>query len=465
MKSFEHTERSKLEHVLLQALDHYFGFVFITDGVGNILYLNKSAADCMGTTVEELLSTNCSTLKSSGIVSESVTMTALRNREMTTKLITYPRTGRSILVICVPVFHENGEPALTVSFSQTEDKINDIIKNIEREKNVAKNALLYMESNLSNQFPVIMESPAAKAAFGYASMVATANIPVLLQGETGTGKEVMAHFIHRSSDRANEPFIPVNCAAIPRELMEAEFFGYAKGAFTGANREGKYGIFDMVNRGTLFLDELGELPLELQPKLLRVLESGSFSRIGSTTQHHVDVRIIAATNRDLKAMVQRHEFREDLYYRLNVVPIHIPPLRERLEDILALSDLFLSNYNRKYNLNKRLSDQAKETLLHYNWPGNIRELRNIIERLAITSVYDELTIDRLTLEGNGREVLPPEGPPSSEVEYAGTLKEQLRRFEQDVIQHTLDACGGDINEAAHRLGISRSSLYQKKGRS
>ena len=207
--------------------------------------------------------------------------------------------------------------------------------------------------------------------YSVARAVAGTDGSVLLLGESGVGKEVIARYIHKNSPRSSNVFIPVNCAAIPPNLFESEFFGYTKGAFTGALKEGKAGLFEMANGGTLFLDEVGELPLDIQSKLLRVLEDGEVRRLGSNTESHVDVRIISATNRNLRQMVDEHLFRLDLYYRLSIIPISIPPLRERREDILALSEQFLNEFNRKYGTDKPFSGDLKQMLLNYSWPDTI----------------------------------------------------------------------------------------------
>ncbi len=224
-------------------------------------------------------------------------------------------------------------------------------------------------------------------------MIARTDSTVLITGESGTEKEVIARFIHRNSFRFREPFIPVNCAAIPEELMESEFFGYDKGAFSGANSRGKLGFFEMADNGTLFLDEIGELSLNLQSKLLRVLETGEFQRFGGVAIKKSDVRLVAATNKDLASMVTRGVFREDLYYRLNVIPVSIPPLRERPEDILKLSDKFLKEFNAKFGTDKAFSKNLLVNFMNYSWPGNARELRNLIERLVIISSGKELNYD------------------------------------------------------------------------
>lgn len=244
----------------------------------------------------------------------------------------------------------------------------------------------------------------------------------------------------------------MNCSAIPSELVESEFFGYERGAFTGARSSGKSGLFEMANHGTLFLDEVGELPLPMQAKLLRALETGEIMRVGGTKLISTDVRVIAATNRDLKRMVAEKKFREDLYYRLNVMPLFLPPLRERTEDILPLAEQFLSRYNRKYGLNRALDQEMRRGLLGYRWPGNIRELRNVIERYAISGRLDIASLE----PGNGLE--------SVELEGGLSLRDACGRFEQAYIQRALAKCGGSVAKAAELLGIHRSLLYKKLSR-
>ena len=227
--------------------------------------------------------------------------------------------------------------------------------------------------------------------------VAPLDTTVILFGETGVGKEVFAKYIYQHSARKNKPFIKVNCGAIPANLVESELFGYEKGAFTGADKNGKMGLFELANTGTIFLVEVGELPLDMQVKLLRVLQEQEFERIGGRKPVKVDVRVLAATNRDLEEMVKQKTFRQDLYYRLMIFPVHIPPLRERPDDILPLAQLFLQTLNRKYDFKKYLSPLSAKMMQDYSWPGNIRELRNIIERAVIISNEDEIGPDALHL--------------------------------------------------------------------
>lgn len=229
------------------------------------------------------------------------------------------------------------------------------------------------------------------------SRVALVDSTVLITGETGVGKEEVAKYIHKHSARSKKPFIAVNCGAIPENLVESELFGYEKGSFTGARQEGKMGLLEVADQGTVFLDEVGELPLEIQVKLLRALETRTVTRIGGSQPIPIDIRVISATNRNLLEMVKEHQFREDLYYRLRVVPIHVPALRDRTDDIIPLAKLFLAQYNKKYGLNKDLSHMAYRVLLQYEWPENVRELKNVIERVIVMSDGETITAEELPM--------------------------------------------------------------------
>ncbi|MCX7822155.1 MAG: sigma-54 dependent transcriptional regulator [Syntrophobacterales bacterium] len=313
--------------------------------------------------------------------------------------------------------------------------------------------------------PLIAESPSMQELLVKLKKVATlSDTTVLITGETGTGKDLFARTIHALSPRSERPFIEVNCAALPEQLLESELFGYERGAFTGA-RERKIGLFEAANGGTIFLDEIGELALGLQAKLLRVIEDKRIRRIGSTNYHDVEVRIIAATNRDLKRAVAEKNFREDLYFRLNAIPIHIPPLRERPEDIIALSKHFLAEYNKKYNRHfQGFSLEAKHLLLTYPWPGNVRELAHTIERICI--MHDDRIVEKhhLPLEiAHGIDTLsdnslsfpiniPPEGI---------NLEEMIDRFTSVIIEKALAMVQGNISQAAKLLGIPRGTLRYK----
>ena len=300
---------------------------------------------------------------------------------------------------------------------------------------------------------LVGNSPALELVLEQVERVAPTGSTVLIQGETGTGKELIARAIHNISSRCGRSFVKVNCAAIPLDLLESELFGHEKGAFTGAIAQ-KIGRFELADKGTLFLDEVGDIPQGLQPKLLRVLQEQEFERLGSTRTHQVDVRLVAATNRDLTEMVKRREFRSDLYYRLNVFPILLPPLRERREDIPALVAHFVETFGRR--MSKKIEHIPQETisaLSSYSWPGNIRELQNLIERAVILSNKGVLPNPLLTVLTAGTKEVTLSPQPTT-----------LRDSERKLILHTLETVGwlvGGANGAAAKLGLKRTTLINK----
>jgi formate hydrogenlyase transcriptional activator len=311
----------------------------------------------------------------------------------------------------------------------------------------------YLEEEIRAEFGAIVgESAVLKAALQLVSVVAPTDSSVLILGETGTGKELIARAIHDLSSRRDRPFVKLNCAAIPLGLLESELFGHEKGAFTGAIAQ-KMGRFELAHKGTLFLDEVGDIPLELQAKLLRVLQEQEFERLGSNRTHKVDVRLIAATHRDLTAMVKQATFREDLYYRLKVFPVNVPALRHRTEDIPRLVWHFTAHYARR--MNKRIDEippETMEVLVQYDWPGNVRELQNFIERAMILSPHN-------TLRAPVAELEPCNGEKDSNLPMS-----DLARLEREHILRALEASNwivGGRNGAAGRLGMKRTSLVYR----
>lgn len=288
--------------------------------------------------------------------------------------------------------------------------------------------------------------------------IAMVESTVLIYGETGVGKEVLAKYIHSVSDRSEGPFVKINCGAIPETLLEAELFGYEKGAFTGARSEGKPGLFEVADGGTMLLDEISELPMSLQVKLLRVLQEKEFIRVGGIKTIKVDVRIIAASNKDLKELVKEGKFRQDLYYRLNVVPITIPPLRERTEDIPILAHHFLNKYNEKYGRSKQLTNEVIEAFLRYSWPGNVRELEHVIERLVVISEDNLITKKELPSELlNGESTYNAEGVYVAEIM---PLKKASALVEYQLIKRAMEI-GGSTYKAAEMLGVDQSTIIRK----
>mgnify|MGYP001772734958 FL=1 len=307
---------------------------------------------------------------------------------------------------------------------------------------------------------IIYASPEMKEIIKTALKVAPTKATVLLRGESGTGKELFARAIHFSSQRARGPFVAINCAAIPETLLEAELFGYEKGAFTGAFTS-KKGKFELANGGTLFLDEVGDLPLSLQGKLLRVLQEQTFERLGGTKSIKVDVRIIAATHKDLEGMVRSGLFREDLYWRLNVVPIFIPPLRERKQDIPLLVNYFLQKFNQLYGKRIKIKPEALEVLLDYSFPGNVRELENLIERLVLLTEEDWIEESAVKKIVKNKEKLPTnhEEKASEKISLKREgLLQELERIERERILQVLEECNFNQSKAAKILGISRRQL-------
>lgn len=298
--------------------------------------------------------------------------------------------------------------------------------------------------------------------FDIIKKVALTTTTILVTGETGTGKELVAEAIHRNSPRRDNPFIKINCSAIAENLMESELFGYEKGAFTGAVGS-KPGRFELAHKGSLFLDEVGEVPKEMQVKLLRVLQDQEFERVGGINTIKVDVRLVAATNRNLLQEVKEGRFREDLYYRLNVMPIHIPPLRERKDDIPLLTEYFIQKFNRKLDRQvKGVDSEVMELFYDHDWPGNIRELENLIERLLLMAQGGTITMKEvpaeLLLAVEAREAVEGEIPEKS---FKSIIKEKTEEVEKKLIVKVLEECEGNISKAARQLGLSRRGLHLK----
>jgi DNA-binding NtrC family response regulator len=323
-----------------------------------------------------------------------------------------------------------------------------------------------LRADLEHRYEMIGESAVMRSLFAQLEKVAPTNGRVLIFGESGTGKELIARAIHRLSPRADNPFVKVNCAAIPAELIESELFGYERGAFTGAQGQ-KKGMFELANGGTLFLDEIGDMSASAQAKVLRALQSGEISRVGGEKAIAVDVRVLAATNKDLEVEVRDGRFREDLYFRLNVVPIVSPPLRERKSDIILLASGFLREFSAENGLREKpIDEEVLDSLAERSWPGNVRELRNVVERMAILS-GDRITLDDLPAEGVLSEVRREHSSPSNllatrdEASERLTLREYRGRAEKDYILQTLDEVGWNISRAATILGVERTNLHKK----
>ncbi len=335
---------------------------------------------------------------------------------------------------------------------------------IEKVAVVAKNALIHRRLQLENtrlkeasdaRYRIIGDSVPMKALRQQIALMAGTNGRVLIYGESGTGKELVAHAIHALSPRAAEPFVEVNCAAIPEELIESELFGHIKGSFTGA-QEAKIGKFKKADNGSLFLDEVGDMSLRTQSKVLRALEEQRFEPVGASESVQVDVRVVAATNKNLEEEIERGNFREDLFYRLNVIPFHVPALRDRKEDIPLLADHFLREFTTAYGRKpKELMPEAYGVLMAHTWPGNVRELKNLIERIVILNPQVRVEARHIPLNVARRK--SPEGP----ADRFASLQDVRKAAEREYILRKLEETGGNITRTAELLGLERSNLYRK----
>ncbi|HYL79888.1 MAG TPA: sigma-54 dependent transcriptional regulator [Candidatus Acidoferrum sp.] len=320
---------------------------------------------------------------------------------------------------------------------------------------------LALRQTLEERYEIVGDSQAIQTLRAQIQSAAPSHGRVLIRGESGTGKELIARAIHRQSLRADKPFVEVNCAAIPDELIESELFGHEKGAFTGATNK-RRGKFEVADSGTIFLDEVGDMSLKTQAKVLRVLQEQTFERVGGTETLTVDVRVIAASNKPLEEEIQKGNVREDLFYRLNVIPFEVPPLRDRKEDIPLLSAHFLRLFSREYGKHERvLCAEAMDLLLQYPWPGNVRELRNVMERMVIMVPQDTIRASDLALSLRSRAGAAPEAPTEPALEWDGTLREAREHFEREFILRRLGETHWNITRAAERLGLERSNLHRK----
>lgn len=358
--------------------------IYVTDGKAITLRVNKAFEENSGIPLEMVIGKNVIDLEAQGYFKPSVTRLVMEKQNKVTVLQEY-KNKRKVLVTGTPVFDDSGAISRVIINTRDTNKLNILkaeLEEIENLKNRYYQELLNMNADSTTDH-IVAYSKSMTELLKMAKTVAEVDSTVLLLGETGVGKGLIARFIHENSPRKNNLFININCGAIPENLLESELFGYEPGAFTGAHRKGKVGKIELAHKGTLFLDEVGDLPSALQVKLLHVIQEGTITRIGGTKEIRLDVHFLAATNKSLAAMVQNGTFREDLFYRLHVIPLEIPPLRQRSEDIEPLTQKFLQKFNQKYGKNKSFSPAALSFLTGYSWPGNVRELENLIERLVI----------------------------------------------------------------------------------
>lgn len=447
-------------NVLIKLLESSYDGIWITDHVGKILFANSANAKLLGVPRSELENKTTQELQDEGVFQTSAILEALQTRQQVSRVCNNPRTCLTVLATATPVFNEAGD--IQYIFNNVRDitALNEMRESLQDKDEIIRQQNSQLETMKlrlgvgtivanSKAFTQVVELARRAATFDGAT--------VLILGESGTGKEVISELIVNTSPRKDKPYLQINCGAIPENLIESELFGYEKGAFTGADTKGRKGLFEAANGGTVFLDEIGDLPLHMQVKLLRVLQQRRIVRVGGTETVNLDVRIIAATNKDLKQMVKEGRFREDLYYRLNVVPIEIPPLRDRKEDILPLVNHFLTVANRKYHTNKSIYSDTIDVLESYSWPGNVRELENLMENLVITTPGDIIRRENLS----ERLKFSTENRGFTEDTEVITLKETVERAEYMAIQKAIRQCGS-IRKAAVALGVDPSTIVRKQ---
>ncbi|HWI54716.1 MAG TPA: sigma 54-interacting transcriptional regulator [Desulfobacteria bacterium] len=426
--------------------------IVVADAHGIIVRANDAYQHMTGITVKEFVGKHVRDLLMQGYMNKSVTEMVLERRSKVNVMDV--RNGKNLLLSGNPVFDANGNITHVVTAVRDVSQLNELKEKLAESEQIRDKYFHELE-HLRSQQPfqkIITRDPVMQKKLEMSYHVASVDSSVLILGETGVGKELIAQLIHRASKRAKQPFIKINCGAIPPNLLESEFFGYESGAFTGALKDGKAGLFELAQGGTIFLDEVGELSLDLQVKVLRAIQDKEITRIGGKKPILLDVRIVAATNRDLEVMIKEKGFRGDLYYRLNVVPILIPPLRERKADIVFLVAEFLEKFNRKYGFQKWIHPDVMDVFLEYDWPGNIRELENTIERLVVT--YHEDCIGINALAETSLKSLKPS------TEDITSLQACLEREERRLIAEAYRTTGS-TRKAAKILKISQSSMVIK----
>ena len=429
--------------------------IVVTNGEGVVLSISPSFEEFYGVNSQEILSKNVTDLEISGIFRPSATTQVLRTGQRVT-LVQKTKLNNQIMVTAIPIKNADGAIIKVISFSYDVTDFFNVksqYKDLEKLANLYKDKLEELRAKEINFPNIIGKSKQMADVLKLIMNVSNYDANILLTGESGVGKTSIAHVIHSNSGRSKGPLIELNCGAIPQNLLESELFGFEGGSFTGAKKEGKLGLIELAQNGTLFLDEISELSLNLQVKILKVIQDKTFNRVGGTKTIKVDFRLITATNRDLKKLIEEKKFREDLFYRLNVINIHIPSLRERKEDIFPLSLYFIEFFNKKYNLNKKLTPATIDLLIRYDWMGNIRELENVLERTILTSEDNIITEEFLP---ENIKNLP--SPVFLKENY--TLEETLDEFESKLIVKAYETHKTTV-AVAKALGISQATAVRK----
>lgn len=436
--------------------------IWVCNGEGIIINLNEASQRLNGIEADEVIGRNVSIMEEQDIVDRNVTPEVIRTKRQVSILQYVKRTGKYLLATGTPALDEDGNVALVVVNERDMTYLNELKEKLDQSYLIAekmRDELMELSLTGLDEQDFVAEGEKIRQVLRTGIKLSRMDASnILILGESGTGKGLFAKFIHRNSPRCNQPFIQINCATLPENLLEAELFGYEHGAFTGARTRGKVGLIELADGGTLFLDEIGDLPLSLQAKLLKYLDDQEVMRLGGVDSRKVDCTIIAATNRDIESLARKRQFRQDLFFRLNMFTIKIPPLRERSDEIFALVQHYLKKYNQKFEQSRKINAKGMNSIQKYHFPGNIRELKNIIQKAVIMSedqVLDEFIIENL-------ETLPNSWAGKQKEARRGgiRLQEELLSVERELMKEAMSRCGSTI-ELARVLGISQPTAFRK----
>ena len=443
-------------HIFDGIMSHSRDGLFVTDHQGNILMLNKASEEMLGLKINDVLGRNVSDLVREGYYDSSVTLLVLEKKR-TASILQTSWQGRKVLTTGIPVLDEEGNIKFVLVNDRDVSLIKMLRENLEPEnlpQSLFQCNLTELGVDSSFLESIVFSSQCMEEVIQTAVRAAKFNVSILLTGKSGVGKSLIARLIHQLSPQKNGPFIDLNCGSLPSSLLESELFGYEPGAFTGASDKGRKGLLECADQGILFLDEIGEMERPLQVKLLKFLETKTFFKVGSSQSKTIETRIIAATNQDLDAMIRAGNFRKDLFFRLNVITIHIPPLSERKEEIEPLVRFFLNHLNKEFGTRKTISEEALDVLKQYPFPGNVRELENLVKRLITLTEDDEISPRHIP-----REIISQPLTITHE-DNEKTLQHQVAAFERQLIKAHLEKCGSQ-RKAAKALGINQSTLSRK----
>ncbi|MCH5138235.1 sigma 54-interacting transcriptional regulator [Clostridiaceae bacterium UIB06] len=444
----------ELLNLLNNVFDNLHEAVCICDEKGIVMYWNKSAESLYNVKAESIVNRYIA-----DFFPNALNLQVLKNKKRIENVCHEPIKGKPVVLSAVPLFNPKGELIAVVSTDRDITEVVNLTNQLEYEKKKVEFLEHAYKKEIASNYSflsVVGRNKKIIEDIAIAQKVAPTSTSILITGKSGTGKEVFAKAIHEASGRTGN-FVAINCSAIPESLFESELFGYVEGAFTGAVKKGKVGKFEFANSGTLFLDEIGDMPLEMQVKILRVLQDGVIHRLGSQKDINIDTRIVAATNQDLKKLIEQGKFREDLFYRLAVVQIELPPLKDRKEDIKDLANLFFEQVSNQEKIKiSHIDPQIYKVLTNYRWDGNIRELRNVIQRMVVLSIGGKITIDAIP-DYILKAAKSNEGVKISEFD----LEKAVENVEKNTIKEVMNMVNGNKQQAAKILNIKRSTLYYK----